>query len=185
MQKEIIPIKKLFKTDAALNVLPETIVVHHDLRLNEKAKIDIIINGYNKSELSNATAQNYLLLEDKIPVNIIIVESSGSQEVFNKLIIHKKVSKILIEDHKASHSKYGTGSYGMSISSAVGFFFSKSPYLFFSHNDMIALKKDFLGNLLRQLNNTTRIASFTQRHVIPFTGCMLIDRNVITNSETD
>ena len=50
---------------------------------------------------------------------------------------------------------------------------------------MIALKKDFLGNLLRQLNNTTRIASFTQRHVIPFTGCMLIDRNVITNSETD
>ncbi len=185
MTQENIDIKKLFKTKAALKALPETIIAHHDLRLNENAKIDIIINGYNKAKLTNATALNYILLEDKIPVNIIIVESSGNREVFNQLIEHEKVSKILIEDHKASHPVYGTGSYGMSISSAVGFYYSKSPYVFFSHNDMIAFKKDFLEYLLSNLNEKVRLASFTQRHVIPFTGCMLINRTVIDDSEAD
>lgn len=184
MQKEIININKLFKTEEALKVLPEKITVWHDLK-DRNVKIDIIINGYYKPELSNAAALNYLLLEDKIPIHILIVESSGNEEVYKKLITHEKVSKILLEDHKASHPVYGAGSYGMSISSAVGFYFSKAPHVFFSHNDMIALKKDFLNDLLSEMNEQTRIASFTQRHVIPFTGCMLIDRNVIENSKTD
>ncbi|MCF6365447.1 MAG: hypothetical protein L3J35_04520 [Bacteroidales bacterium] len=184
MQKTIINTNKLFKTETALKVLPKTITVWHDLK-KQVAKIDIIINGFRKPELTNATALNYLLLEDKIPINVIIVESSGDENIFNQLIKHNKVSKILVEDHKASHPEHGAGSYGMSISSAVGFYFSKSPYVFFSHNDMIALKKDFLEHLLSKLNEKTRIASFTQRHVIPFTGCMLIDRNLVTDSETD
>ncbi len=184
MQEEILNISQLFKTEEALRVLPKKITVRHECKLKD-AKIDIIINGYNKPELSNATALNYILLENEIPINIIIVESSGNEEVFNKLINHEKVSKILVEDHKACHPVYGAGSYGMSVSSAVGFYFSKSPYVFFSHNDMIALKKDFLKSLTEQLNETVRIASFSQRHVIPFTGCMLADRNVFKNSETD
>ncbi len=184
MLKEVIEINKLFKTQSALNTLPETITVWHDMKLHE-AEIDIIINSYNKPELTNETALNYILLEDKIPVNIIIVESSGNMSVFNRLIKHEKVSKILIEDHKASHPVYGAGSYGMAVSSAVGYFFSKSSYIFFSHSDMLALKKDFLGHLLSKLNEHTRIASFTQRHIIPFTGCMLINRKVIQESDGD
>ncbi len=185
MTKEKIQTNKLFKTKEALNILPETFEVCHDLHLNENAKVDIIINGYDKPELSNATALNYILLEDKIPVNIIIVESSGKPEIFEKLINHEKVSKILIEDRKITHPVYGTGSYGMSVSAATGLYFSKSEYVFFSHNDMIALKKDFLEFLISKLNDEIRIASFTQRHVIPFTGCMLADRKMLKNSETD
>jgi hypothetical protein len=184
MQKEILNINQLFKTKEALRVLPEKIAVWHECNLKD-AKIDIIINSYNKPELTNKTALNYILLEDKIPINIIIVESSGNMDVFNQLIKHEKVSKILVEDHKASHPVYGAGSYGMAISSAVGYFFSKSHYIFFSHSDMLALKKDFLGHLLSKLNTHTRIASFTQRHIIPFTGCMLINREVIDESESD
>ncbi|MCF6240438.1 MAG: hypothetical protein L3J74_03730 [Bacteroidales bacterium] len=184
MKKEIIKINKLFKTKEALEVLPETITVWHDLK-PKSAEIDIIVTGFGKAELSNATALNYILLEDKLPVNIIIVESSGKKEVYKQLINHKKVSKILVEDLKVSHPVYGAGSYGMAITAAVGFYFTKSPYVFFSHNDMIALKKDFLQNLLSKLNENVRIASFTQRHIIPFTGCMLIDRKVIENSQTD
>jgi hypothetical protein len=184
MQKEIIEVNKLFKTKSALKALPETITVWHDMKLQE-AEIDIVINSYNKPELTNETALNYILLEDKIPVNIIIVESSRNKNIFNQLIKHEKVSKILVEDHKASHSVYGAGSYGMAVSSAVGYFFSKSSYVFFSHSDMLALKKDFLGYLLSKLNEQVRIASFTQRHIIPFTGCMLINREVINESESD
>lgn len=184
MQKEIIEINQLFKTKSALKVLPETISVWHNIKL-PVAKIDIIINSYNNPELTNETALNYILLEDKIPINIIIVESSGSMTVFNQLINHKKVWKILIENHKASHPVYGTGSYGMAISSAVGFYFSKSPYVFFSHSDMLALKKDFLAHLLSKLDAHTRMASFTQRHIIPFTGCMLLNRELINESESD
>ncbi len=184
MQKEIINTDKLFKTNKALSVLPETITVWHDLNLNP-AKIDIIVTGFGKAELSNASALNYILLEDKLPVNIIIVESSGDKNVYEQLLNHKKVSKILIKDPKVSHPVYGAGSYGMAVTASVGFYFSKSPYVFFSHNDMIALKKDFLKHLLSKLNENLRIASFTQRHILPFTGCMLIDRNVIENSQTD
>ncbi len=184
MQKEILSINQLFKTEKALKVLPEKITVWHECNFND-AKIDIIINSYNKPELTNATVINYLLLEDKIPINIIIVESSGNKDVYEKLISHKKVSRILVEDHKASHPIHGAGSYGMAISSAIGFYFSQSPYVFFSHSDMVALKKDFLKYLLIELNEEIRIASFTQRHIIPFTGCMLIDRKVVENSKTD
>lgn len=184
MQKEIINTNSLFKTKEALSILPETITVWHELNL-QKAQIDLIITGFNRPDLSNATALNYILLENELPVNIIIVESSGNKNVYEQLLNHKKVSKILVDDPKVSHPMHGSGSYGMAITAAVGFYFSKSDYVFFSHNDMIALKKDFLNHLLTKLNENIRIASFTQRHVIPFTGCMLIDRNVIENSQTD
>ena len=184
MKKEKIKINQLFKTHTALKVLPDEITVWHDLRL-KKAKVDIIINTFNKPELTNQTALNYSLLEDKIPVNIIIVESSGNKNIYQQIKSGNAISKILVEDHKASHPGHGAGSYGMAISAAIGFYFSKSPYVFFSHNDMLALKKDFLKELLIKLNDTTRIASFTQRHVIPFTGCMLVDRKVIEESKTD
>lgn len=187
MRSVNIPISKLFKSSISLNYFPpdiDTFVVNN----YEECEIDIIINGYNYPELTNATVSNYLKYEKNCDFNIIIVESSGNIKIFDKIISGPRISKILIQDYDLKNNpnvRYGSGSFAMSLSAAVGTYLSKSKYIFYSHSDMLAIKPNFLSSLLNKLDDKTRIASFTIRHLIPFTGCMLIDRNAIDECDLD
>ena len=179
-----IEIEKLFKHESLFEFLPTYINVDANLKLKE-ADIDVVICAYNFPELTNAAILNFLKFEKNASINIIVVESSGNKLVFDKLIENEFVSKILITEDICITHNGSVGSWGMAISSAIGAYFSKSKYVFFSHSDMVAMKTNFLGYLKSKLNDKIRIASFTQRHIIPFTGCMMVDRRVLENINAD
>src|SRR3989338_4527146 len=106
---ETIPVKKLFKTKEALTFLPENIRVSAQLRPCP-SDIDVIICGFGFPELTNATIKNYLSMEKSLQVHIIVVDSSGSLQDWNKIVTHARVSKILIHDFDAKHPTRGQGS---------------------------------------------------------------------------
>lgn len=184
MKTEAIKINRLFKTEEALSILPEEIKISHALNLN-KADIDVVISGYRFPELTNAVVKNYLYHEKDALINMIVVESSGDLDVFNKLIAGDRVSRVLVHDFRTVHPLLGSASYGMAISSAIGSFLSSSEHVFFSHSDMWACKDNFLSFLRSKLSTQIRLASFTQRHIIPFSGCMLLRRSLLDEPDID
>lgn len=180
-QKEVISIEKLFNTSYAYKFLPEEIHVYHNLNYNKKAQFDIIINSYNTPELTSITVENYILQENVDDINIIVVESSGKKSVIEKFKFPdtNNISIIAIEEYNINWLHHGTGSAGMAISSSIGQYYSIAPYIFFSHSDMISFKKNFLNYLL-EASGKCRIASFINRGLIPFTGSMLISKDVLS-----
>jgi hypothetical protein len=163
--------------------MPPEVRVTCEFSLNN-AQIDVIVPGYGSHELTNATIKNYLSYEKETPINIIAVESSGNPKVFEKIVRHERVSRVLIHNFRPFLEAYKLV-WGMSISSAVGQYYSTSPYVFFSHNDMLACKENFLTFLLSKMSSQVRLASFSQRHVIPFTGGMLVNRSLLIEPGLD
>lgn len=183
MDKSIL-ISDLFKASIVQDLFPEKIAVTYNSETTESS-VDIIICAYNFPELTNATIDNYLKFEKKTNFNIVVVEGSGDINVYNKIKSGSNIFKVLIKEDIKISEKPGKNSWGMSLSAAVGTYFSKSKYIFYSHSDMAACKNNFLTFLKNQLNNKTRIISFTQRHFIPFTGCMMVDRDVFIPKYSD
>lgn len=178
-------IDQLFRTSARI-LYPQSIQLEAELCNVPGAHIDVIITTHNFPELANATIKNYLCLEKESKLHLIVVESSGRQSVFDKIYRHPQVSRILLKtDIDIRGHVHGYGSYGMALSSAVGAHFSQAPLIFFSHSDMLATKENFLSWLAGKLVGKTRLASFTQRHFIPFTGCMLMTRDLLQEQNID
>jgi hypothetical protein len=181
--KESYYTSSVFKTSNK-KLFPEIIDIKGELNSN-KADVDIIIASYRFPELTNLTIQNYLKYETNLKINILVVESAGDKKIYDQLIQKKNVSRILIsQDVKINH-RFGTPSFGLALSYQIGQQLGSSKYIFFSHCDMLAIENNFLSYIVSKLNDNTRIASFTQRHIIPFTGCMIAKREAIEELKTD
>ncbi len=184
MKSQFIPVADLFQSED-MKLYPEKIELYLDIK-NPKSEIDIVITAHNLPNLTNLAVQNYLTTEKQSMIHIIVVESSGSAAVFNSLLEHPRVSKILLKtDIRIKGQIHGYASYGMSLSAQIGLKYSNAPYVFFSHSDMLACKENFLTFLKSKLVNGIRLASFTQRHIIPFTGCMLVQKNLLLEQKLD
>jgi hypothetical protein len=182
MQPITIKSQQLFCTEDA-HLYPAEVECVADMR-PFNAEIDVIVTAHNFPELTNVTLENYVLLQKD--AHIVVVESSGDDKVFDKLLKHERVSRILLKtDVRIKSREHGFGSYGMALSAAVGAHLTRAPLLFFSHSDMIACQPNFLSYLRGKLTGGVRLASFTQRHMIPFSGSMLITRELIEEKGLD
>ena len=176
---------RLFSPGNTRTHYPDQLSLNIDIK-KRNATIDVIIAGYGQPEMTNTTVQNYLMFEQKADIHLIIIESSNNPEIHDQIIDHPKISRIFFkEDHKITYNNLGYASPALALSFSVGSYFSNAEYVFFSHNDMIAYRKNFLSFLKSKLTNGIRLASFTQRHLIPFTGCMMVHRDVLLNPEAD
>jgi hypothetical protein len=179
--------ESLFKS-AEGKRFPTNIFLLADLN-QSPADIDVIISSHRQAEAVNLTVENYLALEKKARTNVLIVESSPSLAAFRDIKTDPRISKILILSPILNTTRlFARGlraSNGAALTAQIGHYLGKSRYTFFSHSDMIAYRQNFLSFLLSKLDDETVIASFTQRHVLPFSGGMLYDRSFSGFSTVD
>ncbi|MGE4231751.1 MAG: glycosyltransferase family 2 protein [Bacteriovoracia bacterium] len=185
MEKLFFSPREYFKT-ADKDLYPEKINLTCKLQNSQarQADVDIIIGSHNLASITNLTIQSYLRYETDLKIHIIVVESSGKDTVFRDIIDHPQVSKVLLDNISIKGKVHGYGSYGLALSNAIGIQLSRSPLIFFSHSDMVACKPQFISYLKSKLG-PARAASFTQRHIIPFVGCMLVTRQLLEERTID
>jgi hypothetical protein len=174
----------LFRS-AATRLYPERIEALADLR-DLDAEIDVVVTGHGLPELTNAAVDSFLRHERATNLHVVVVESSGDRRVFDRLRTEERISRVLLaEDVRILGRRHGPGSYGQSLSSAVGTAVSRAPHVFFSHSDMLAVSDGCLSWLRTKLTGERRIAGFTSRGVIPFTGAMLVSRALLEEPALD
>lgn len=162
------------------NQFPDRIIVLGEIKPYQ-ADIDVIIGGHGQPELINLVIENYLALEKKLSVHIIVVDSSRNLSMIKRIIGGPRVSRILILSNPTcitrSHGGQFWASNGAALAAQIGIALGSSRYAFFSHSDMIGYRENLFSFLLSKLDDNTPLAAFTQRHVLPFTGGMLWDKS--------
>ena len=184
---------KILKRDEVFNseeskAFPSKFVI--DINENRyKSDVTVIIAIHGNDEDAISVINNYRLLERELKLHFIIVNTSlfavsrvkqlSTTDIttINLISPVPQLSKLWARDLYASNS--------VGFTAQIGEFFSQSDLIFFSHADMMGYKKNFLSYLVGKLNEDTEIASFTQRHFIPFTGCMLYKRSFVETLKTD
>jgi hypothetical protein len=184
---QVIERHHLFTTPEG-NTFPANFILSADIK-NIESDMDVIIGAHNQSEAVNTTIENYLALEEHSSLHIIVIESSSSVQAFRRIKERRNISKAWILNPVLATSRRFGGrlwaSNGAALAAQLGCYFGKAPLIFFSHSDMIGYKKNFLSFLGSKLDDKTPIASFTQRHIIPFTGGMLAIRKCIDQPGID
>lgn len=167
---------------------PPKITVLADIK-PVQADIDVIIGAHQQPEAVNSTIENYLALEKKARLHILVIESSLSRPSFWKVRNGSNISKVLILSPLRCTSRWLGGRFwasnGAALAAQLGSYLGTARYMFFSHSDMMGYKKNFLSFLLSKLGDDTVLASFTQRHVLPFTGGMLYDKSYFDSMNVD
>lgn len=165
--------------------MPRTYWLLVDLK-QVNSDIDIIIGAHRQVQAVNATIDNYSLLERDSKLHFLVVESSRDLRNFLKIRNQANVSKIFIlNELRCASKRYEPrfyGSNGAAVAAHVGLHYSEAPCAFFSHSDMMGYKENFLSFLRSKLSEKTPIASFTQRHILPFSGGMLFKKNILNLS---
>jgi hypothetical protein len=154
-----------------------------------QADIDIVIGSYKDADAANLVIDNYLALEKQAQIHIWVVESSRNLLDFWKIRSGPNISRVLILSRVNAIDKVHSPRFGASNNIALAVqlitYLGKARYLFPSHTDMMGYKPNFLSFLLSKLNENTPLASFSQRHIIPFTGGMLYDKTYFHDAEVD
>jgi len=151
--------------------------------------IDVIISSHKQHEAINLTIENYSILELKSKLHFYIVETYPGFSNYIRMENQSNISRIQILTPILSINRYFGGSLYASNSAAlatqIGCQFSKAQYVFACHNDTMGYKRNFLTYLLSKLNHEVMIASFTQRHLLPFTGCILYNKAFLDTLSVD
>lgn len=156
-----------------------TILADHTAR---HADIDVVICSHNQADIVNLIVNNYMKLESDARLHFYLVESSRNPFSFFRLCSGPCITRVQFLSRIPCTEKKEGGRFwasnGVALAAHIGLHFATSKYFFLSHADMMAYKKNFLSFLLSKLSEQTPLASFTQRHILPFTGCMLYDRTM-------
>ncbi|MBD1835581.1 hypothetical protein H6F61_23570 [Cyanobacteria bacterium FACHB-472] len=170
------------------NKFPKAIVTLADIKPYE-ADVDVIIGAHRQPEAVNVTIENYLALEKKNRLHFFVIESSRNPLAYWKIRERECVSKVFILNNirctKKNYENVFWASNGAAIAAQIGTYLGCSRYAFFSHSDMMGYKENFLSFLLSKLDEKTPLASFTQRHILPFSGGMLYDKNYFKSLNAD
>jgi hypothetical protein len=187
----MIQIQRLKTKDIGLSAnenLPSQLLLLTDIK-KCTADLDIIIGSHNQSQATNLTIDNYLSLEKNKSLHILVVESSRNPLNFMRIRSGKNISKILILSEipctKKQYDSWFWASNGVAIAVQIGMYLGRAKYAFFSHSDMMGYKENFLSFLHSKLSENQPIASFTQRHVLPFSGGMLFDKHYFHNLDVN
>jgi hypothetical protein len=167
---------------------PDRITVLADIK-RCRADIDVIIGTHDQPEAVNLTIGNYLALEKKAAIHILVIESSRNPLTFWRIRGGPRVSKVLtLSNLRCTSRKHGGrfwASNGVALAAHLGSYLGSARYAFFSHTDMMGYKENFLSFLLSKLDDNIPLASFTQRKVLPFTGGMLYDKDWFRSMNAD
>jgi hypothetical protein len=187
MRLKIIKNKELFVSGAP-NPFPRKLWALVDTR-PYTADVDIVISTMGDVAHMRALVENYLLLERRLKVHIWLVMANADLASFLLLPSGPQVSKVIILNNTSDILGLMrvrlAGSMSASLGAQVGQFFAASPYLFYSHEDMMATRENFLSGMMSMLDQSTPLASFSQRGTIPFSGGMLMRRCDIDEGAVD
>ena len=178
--------EKLFLLDQAA-IIPPKVSLLADIKEFE-ADVDVVIGTHGQVEEVNQTIQNYLALEKQLRLRIWVIESSKRSLGFLKIFSSPQVNRILILNslhHTSRKSGRFYASNGAAVAAAIGNYLGSAPYTFFSHTDMMGYKLNPFSFLLSKIDAHTPVASFTQRHILPFTGGMLYEKEYFRNISAD
>jgi len=186
-----IPSKTLFPSPEGRQ-FPRKITVLADLRPSQRpsqADIDVVIGSHHQAEAVNLTIENYSLLEREARLHFWVIESSFSAGEFQKIRRGENVSRVLILSPLRATNRRLTRVYyasnGAALAASLGACLGAAPCAFFSHSDMMGYKQNFLSFLATKISDKTVLASFTQRHVLPFTGGMLWEKKFFSSVSGD
>ena len=167
---------------------PRRIALLTDMNPYE-ADIDVVIGAHRQTDAVNATIRNYLNLEKEVRLHILVIESSMSIAAFRGLHRGANITRAFILGPVPCTYRWFGGRFwasnGAALAAQLGHYLGTARYLFFSHSDMMGCKENFLSFLLSKLDENTPLASFTQRHILPFTGGMLYDKRFIDSLDAD
>lgn len=165
---------------------PEEVDLYIDREPTEKADVDIVIGTYRNSVAAQLVVENFLLLEKKAKVHVWLVETSGSRQAFDSLPQGERISRVYLNTPLQSTEMRTGGrmapSNGCGLSAQIGFHFGKARYAFFSHTDMMGYKENFISFLKSKLSDDVPLASFTLRHVYPFSAGAIYDKKFFEES---
>ncbi len=177
----------LFRSESRWR-FPRSIWVKADLR-RDPADVDVIIGTHRQCEIVADVVENFKRLETRLKLHFYLVESSGSLEHYCALPKGPGISRILIlSDVPCTHSgpdHWIAPSQGAALAAQLGHHFGTGKMVFFSHSDMMGYRRDFLSYLVGKLEPTVPVASFTQRHIFPFSGGMIYRRDFFQTASVD
>jgi hypothetical protein len=154
-----------------------------------QADVDIVISTLGDTRHIGALIENYLSLEKKLRVHIWVAIASLNIVQFMNVPRDPRVSKVIALNNPSDFLKFFrswfSGSYSAALGAQLGQHLGSAPYLFYSHEDMMATKENFLSWLYSKLNDRTPLASFSQRGIIPFSGGMIVNKKCFSNERID
>ena len=166
---------------------PERITILTDAREYE-ADVDVVIGAYRQPDEVNLTVENYLALERKLRVHVFVIEASQHPPVFWTIRGGPQVTRVFIlTNPRVTNRRYESwcGSFSVGLTMQLASYLGRSRYLFFSHTDMMGYQENFLSFLVSKLRSDCPLASFGQRHVIPFTGGMVYEKGYFRDLAVD
>lgn len=183
-----VPVSDLFyhANKSYSSPFPDTIDLLVDRFPGAAADVDIIVATYGNPERARLVAENFFLLEKKSRIHIWLVETSGERAAYEALPRDKNISRVYLNTPLDSTEKKTGGrlaaSNGCALSAQIGFYLGKARYVFFSHTDMMGYKENFISFLKSKLSDEVPFASFTLRHVYPFTAGAIYDKSFFEES---
>lgn len=159
---------------------PERLDVLVDRLPDEQPEIDVIIGTYRNSEQACLCVENYLLLEEKTPIHVWLVETSGDRDAYDALPNGDNISRVYLNTPlecllKTPGNRF-YASNGCALSAQLGFHLGGARLAFFSHSDMMGYKKNFISSFAERMGENTAMVASTLRHVYPFSAGTLYDK---------
>ena len=145
-----------------------------------RCDVDVIIGSHGQMDYANEIIRNYRNLEKKLKIQFIVVETHPEKFHFQKIIQAEDVIGIWIPKEytamiKGAKNKWGASN-ALALAFELGAYNGKSDSIFFSHSDMMGCRENFISWIHSKLNKSTTMASFSQRHLYPFTAGMIVTR---------
>ncbi len=158
-------------------------------RRRVEADVDIVIASHGQQELACEVASNYLRLEHQKRIHVIIIESSRPYRPVPSKWHHENISWVWLMSAPACTQRRHDGTFwasnGVALAAELGGYLGSSSWLFFSHVDMMAYRENFLSFLFSKVGPSRPLASFSQRHILPFSGGMLYDKTYVRGLGAD
>lgn len=168
---------------------PNSIDVAVDALPNDPVDVDVIIGAFRDADLASEVVRNFSLLETKARLHFYIVETSGDRASLNRLPKGKNITRVYLNQRLSALERDTEpklfASNGAALSAQLGFFLGRSRYAFYTHTDMMGCQKDFISYLLERLDENTPLASYSLRHIFPFSAGAIYDKAFFSESAID
>lgn len=169
-------------------VLPKDLYYLSDSK-DYTADVDVLISTVGDMRHIAELVRNYQALEKKLKIHIWLAFAETDFLAFARAPQGDGITRVMLLNNPVPWLRITRNPLVWSISAALcaqaGIYFGRAPYFFYSHEDMMALKENFLTFLRLKINPGRPMASFFQRHLIPHSGGMMIRKDFFQNEGVD
>lgn len=140
---------------------------------------DVIVASHGQAREAAMVIENVRLLEGSARIHFIVVETARGVMRATRPRADNDVTVLVLDCDVPVTSRYSGNrlyaSFGLALDVALACRFRRSQRQLVLHTDMMGYRRGWVSYLLAYLGHGYRIASMTQRHVMPFTAGMAFD----------